>query len=151
MWWSARIHLTPVWDADLACWSCRFRTYLAWAGFCRRARRPHGSWRGGRPLSPAGETGRPGNAPRRATSRWSVTRGCWAGAAPGNRAEGFLSGEKETMRQRGSGESLYTEEVVEALLKHARPVKRTRRSLFGIMLRQALPCFIVSLELNAAA
>ncbi len=55
------------------------------------------------------------------------------------------------MRQRGSGESLYTEEVVEALLKHARPVKRTRRSLFGIMHRQALLCFIVSLELNAAA
>ncbi len=151
IWRSARIDLTPVWDADLACWSCRFRTYLAWAGFCKWARRPHGSWRGGRPQSPAGGIGRPGNAPRRATSRWSVTRGCWAGAVPGNRAEGSLCRETETMRQRGSGESLYAEAVVEALLKHTRLVKRTRRSLFGITLKQALQCFIVSLELNAAA
>lgn len=100
MWRSARIDLTPVWDADLACWSCRFRTYLAWAGFCRRARRPHGSWRGGRPPIPAAATGRPGSAPRRATSRWSATRGCWAGAAPGNRAKGFLSREKRKRLRR---------------------------------------------------
>lgn len=151
IWWSAWIDLTPVWDANLACWSCRFRTYLAWAGFCRWARRPHGSWRGGRLLSPAGVIGRPGNAPRRATSHWSVTRGCWAGAVPGNRAEGSLCRETETMRQRGSGESLYAEAVVESLLKHERLVTRMRRSLFGITLKQALQCFNVSLELNVAA
>lgn len=111
MWPRARIDLTAVWDADLACWSCRFRTYLAWAGFYRRARHPHGSWRGDRPLSPAGATSRPGSAPRRATSHWSATRGCWAGEAPGSRAEGFLSEEKQTKRQRNSGESLRTEDV----------------------------------------
>lgn len=145
MWWRARIDLTAVWDADLACWSCRFRTYLAWAGFYRRARHPHGSWRGGRPLSPAAATSRQGSAPHRATSRWSVTRGCWAGAAPGSRAEGFLSEEKETTRLR---RVIVNRRRVKCCWNTQGPWREREDCYRALCSDKALLCFIASLELN---